>query len=128
MPRPVAALDADVLVPILSCDLLLTAFETGLYEPAVSTEDRHVIAAASSAEATIVVTNDKRLRIETAQADIGLEAMNAYLCPMRVSRCPTDPALAHGWPTPTRRSRPCARHPSDKCRTGPIRAAPGDTG
>jgi predicted nucleic acid-binding protein len=129
MPRPVAALDADVLVPILSCDLLLTTFETGLYEPVVSTEvivevernlledfpkldparvrrrvrqmahaledfvvdpdpdanvpveinpkDRHVIAAASSGEATIVVTNDKRFRAETTKADIGLEPMDA---------------------------------------------------
>lgn len=38
MPRLVAALDADVLVPILSCDFLLTAFDLGLYEPVVSAE------------------------------------------------------------------------------------------
>lgn len=38
MPRLVAALDADVLVPILSCDFLLTAFELGLYEPVASTD------------------------------------------------------------------------------------------
>src|SRR5690606_2811865 len=38
MPRLVAALDADVLVPILSGDFLLTAFDLGLYEPVVSTE------------------------------------------------------------------------------------------
>lgn len=38
MPRLVAALDADVLVPILSCDFLLTAFDLGLYEPVVSIE------------------------------------------------------------------------------------------
>ena len=38
MPRLAAALDADVLVPILSCDFLLTAFDLGLYEPVVSTE------------------------------------------------------------------------------------------
>jgi hypothetical protein len=38
MPRLVAVLDADVLVPILSCDFLLTAFDLGLYEPVVSTE------------------------------------------------------------------------------------------
>ncbi|MCZ2109188.1 MAG: hypothetical protein LC118_06445 [Dehalococcoidia bacterium] len=38
MPRLVVALDADVLVPILSCDFLLTAFDLGLYEPVVSTE------------------------------------------------------------------------------------------
>lgn len=129
MPRLVAALDADVLVPILSCDFLLTAFDLGLYEPVVSTEavaevernliedfphldpaglrrrvgqmrkaldaqlidpgsvddvpeainpkDRHVIAAALAGEAAIVVTNDKRLRAETATADIGLVAMSA---------------------------------------------------
>ena len=32
----VAALDADVLVPILGCDFLLTAFDLGLYEPVVA--------------------------------------------------------------------------------------------
>lgn len=32
----VAALDADVLVPIMACDFLLTAFDLGLYEPIVS--------------------------------------------------------------------------------------------
>lgn len=128
MPRLVAALDADVLVPILSCDFLLTAFDLGLYEPVVSTEaiveaernliedfphldparprgrvgqmrdalddhlvdpgsvddleainpkDRHVIAAALAGEASIVVTNDKRLRAETEAADVGLLAMSA---------------------------------------------------
>ena len=129
MPRLVAALDADVLVPILSCDFLLTAFDIGLYEPVVSTEvlaevernliedlphldpaglrrrvgqmrdalddnliepgtldnvprtinpkDRHVIAAALVGEASVVVTNDKRLRAETENSDIGLVAMSA---------------------------------------------------
>lgn len=38
MPRLVAALGADVLVPILSCDFLLTEFDLGLYEPVVSVE------------------------------------------------------------------------------------------
>jgi rRNA-processing protein FCF1 len=33
----VASLDANVLVPIVSCDFLLTAFDLGLYEPIVST-------------------------------------------------------------------------------------------
>lgn len=37
MTRPVVALDANVLVPIISCDFLLTAFDLGLYEPVVST-------------------------------------------------------------------------------------------
>ena len=129
MPRLVAALDADVLVPILSCDFLLTAFDLGLYEPVVSAEtvaevernliedfphldpaglrrrvgqmrealddqlvdpgsvdegspvinpkDRHVIAAALAGEASIVVSNDKRLRAETESADLGLLAMSA---------------------------------------------------
>jgi len=36
MTGTVAALDADVLVPILSGDFLLTAFDHGLYEPVVS--------------------------------------------------------------------------------------------
>ncbi|MEZ5350943.1 MAG: PIN domain-containing protein [Microthrixaceae bacterium] len=128
MPRLLAALDADVLVPILSCDFLLTAFDLGLYEPVVSTEvlaevernliedfphldpaslrrrvrqmrdalddqvvstgsldsvpeainpkDRHVIAAALVGEASTVVTNDKRLRAEIEDADIGLAAMS----------------------------------------------------
>ena len=33
---PVAVLDADVLVPILSCDLLLSSFDHGLYQPVVT--------------------------------------------------------------------------------------------
>lgn len=36
MAGPVAVLDADVLVPILSCDLLLTAFDHDLYLPIVT--------------------------------------------------------------------------------------------
>lgn len=36
MAGPVAVLDADVLVPILSCDLLLTAFDHDLYQPLVT--------------------------------------------------------------------------------------------
>jgi predicted nucleic acid-binding protein len=32
----VAVLDADVLVPILSCDLLLSAFDADLYQPVVT--------------------------------------------------------------------------------------------
>lgn len=36
MARPVAVLDADVLVPILSCDLLLSAFDHDLFQPVVS--------------------------------------------------------------------------------------------
>jgi hypothetical protein len=31
MPTLVAVLDADVLVPILSCDLLLSAFDEDLF-------------------------------------------------------------------------------------------------
>ena len=129
MPRFVAALDADVLVPILSCDFLLTAFDLGLYEPVVSIEaiaevernliedfphldpgglrrrvgqmrdalddhlvdpgslddlpevinpkDRHVISAALAGEASIVVTNDKRLRSETEEAEIDLVPLSA---------------------------------------------------
>lgn len=129
MPRLVAALDADVLVPILSCDFLLTAFDLGLYEPVVSTEvlaevernliadfphldpdslrrrvnqmrdalddhvvdpsslddvpeainlkDRHVIAAAVAGGASVVVTNDGRLRSETETANVDLLPMSA---------------------------------------------------
>lgn len=36
MRKLVAVLDADVLVPILSCDLLLTAFDHDLYVPVVA--------------------------------------------------------------------------------------------
>lgn len=36
MAGMIAALDADVLVPILACDFLLTAFDHGLYQPVVS--------------------------------------------------------------------------------------------
>lgn len=36
MAGPVAVLDADVLVPILSCDLLLTAFDHDLFQPIVT--------------------------------------------------------------------------------------------
>ena len=31
-----AALDARVLVPILGCDFLLRAFDSGIYEPVVA--------------------------------------------------------------------------------------------
>lgn len=36
MPLAVAVLDANVLVPIVACDFLLTAFEHHLFEPIVS--------------------------------------------------------------------------------------------
>ena len=36
MPTPVAVLDADVLIPILTCDLLLTAFDYDLYRPIIT--------------------------------------------------------------------------------------------
>ena len=36
MPRSIAVLDADVLVPVLLCDLLLTLFDSDLYLPVVS--------------------------------------------------------------------------------------------
>ena len=116
MAGPVAVLDADVLVPILSCDLLLTAFDHHLYQPivtpkildeversllrafahldpdalrrrieqmrqalalhthddtdggdaveGVNRKDRHVVAAALTHAADVVVTNDRRLRQE----------------------------------------------------------------
>ena len=32
----VAALDANLLAPIVACDFLLTAFDRGLFEPVVS--------------------------------------------------------------------------------------------
>lgn len=36
MSNLVAVLDADLLVPILSCDLLLSAFDLDLYRPVVT--------------------------------------------------------------------------------------------
>jgi hypothetical protein len=36
MNRSVAVLDADVLVPVLVCDLLLSMFDAELFQPAVS--------------------------------------------------------------------------------------------
>lgn len=45
--RLVAVLDADVLVPILSCDLLLSTFEHDLFQPVVTpkilTEVEHTL-------------------------------------------------------------------------------------
>jgi hypothetical protein len=35
-PRPFVTLDADVLIPVLSCDFLLSCFEAGLYVPTVT--------------------------------------------------------------------------------------------
>lgn len=126
MPLLIAALDADVLVPIVACDFLLTAFDLGLYEPVVSmavidevertlvedfpnlsveairyrvdamrdvledqlvtpdlaaapetvnAKDRHVVAAAQVGEATVLVSNDRRLRDQVATADAGIEAI-----------------------------------------------------
>ena len=37
-PGGIVALDANVLVPIVACDFLLTAFDLGVFEPVVSTE------------------------------------------------------------------------------------------
>lgn len=44
---------------------------------AINPKDRHVVAAALAGEASIVVTNDKRLRAETETAEAGLLAMSA---------------------------------------------------
>lgn len=37
MPIGVAVIDANLLVPIVACDFLLTAFDYGVFEPIVST-------------------------------------------------------------------------------------------
>lgn len=37
MPIGVAVIDANLLVPIVACDFLLTAFDDGVFEPIVST-------------------------------------------------------------------------------------------
>jgi len=44
---------------------------------AINPKDQHVIAAALAGEASVVVTNDRRLRAETESTDISLEAMSA---------------------------------------------------
>lgn len=136
MPTAVVVLDANVLVPILACDFLLTAFDLQLFEPIVSaavlqevehtlieefphldpggllrrvahmraaladqtidtgvadgvpdtinTKDRHVIAAALAAEATVVVTNDNALRSEIAASGLGLEPLDSDTFAMRL--------------------------------------------
>ena len=123
----VVGLDANVLVPIIACDVLLTAFDHGLYEPVVSTtvldevertlidgfphlpseairsrvvamrsvlddqlveaetrgvpveinpKDRHVVGAALQGEATLVVTNDGRLRNEIVASGLALRGVD----------------------------------------------------
>lgn len=123
----VAALDANLLVPIVACDFLLTAFDHRLFEPVVSPavldevertlledfphidpdglrrrvgylrlaladhvvdptgldvpeeinhKDRHVVAAALAAEATLLVTEDAALRREIEAARIGVEPVD----------------------------------------------------
>jgi len=129
MPPLIAALDADVLVPIVSCDFLLTAFDLAVFEPIVSAavlgeverslvedfpnldpsavksrvghmrialtdqtidtaatvtsmpdiinrKDRHVVAAAQTAEADVVVTNDKDLRSDINRAALDLTPLS----------------------------------------------------
>lgn len=120
--------DANVLVPVVSCDFVLTAFDRGLVETSVSSvtldevertlvedfshldpaalrrrvdamrvvledhiidstpdaeelgdindKDRHVVACAIEAGATLVVTNDRRLRSEIAAARRGIDAVD----------------------------------------------------
>jgi len=105
MPDLVAVLDADVLVPILSCDLLLANFphldpnalrsrvaqtaevlalhthEVGDNDAAelavVNSKDRHVVAAAITNGANIIVTNDRRLCGEINAMGQGLVAVTA---------------------------------------------------
>ncbi len=136
MPIAVVVLDANVLVPIVACDFLLTTFDLQLFEPIISstvldevernliedfphldpaglvrrvahlrasladqtietgvldgvpdtinTKDRHVIAAALAAEATVVVTNDNALRSEIAASGLGLEPLDADTFAMRL--------------------------------------------
>lgn len=36
MPIGLAVIDANLLVPIVACDFLLTAFDHGIFEPIVS--------------------------------------------------------------------------------------------
>jgi rRNA-processing protein FCF1 len=125
--RVVAVLDTDVLVPILSCDLLLCAFGHDLYQPVVTpmiltevgrtlqvdfphldqdalarradqvvralafhthadaplteavvgvnAKDRHVAAIALLARASLVVSNDRRLRRQINQLRTPLRAV-----------------------------------------------------
>lgn len=118
--KQVVVVDADVLIPILSCDFLLTGLDLAVYELAVSSKvldeverhlitdfptldssrlairaermrfalrnsvvrdvrptaavdavnakDRHVAMAAFTAQATVAVTNDRRLRRQLREA------------------------------------------------------------
>lgn len=134
MTAPLAAFcDADVLVPIVCCDFLLTAAEAGLVDVVVSdtvlaevernfvenfahldparlrrrvgdmrdfltdqivdvvdvddlddldaigevvnAKDRHVVAAAITAEADVLVTNDRRLRDEVERSSLTIRPM-----------------------------------------------------
>lgn len=43
MPIAVAVLDANVLVPIVACDFLLTAFDLHIFEPIVSATVLHEV-------------------------------------------------------------------------------------
>jgi len=136
---PVVVLDANILVPIIACDFLLTAFDRHLIEPIVSefvldevertliedfprldptalrrrvghmrialtdqtidtaaremvpatinSKDRHVVAAALMAEATVVVTNDVTLRAEIAAGGLDhLEPVDADAFALRLWR------------------------------------------
>jgi rRNA-processing protein FCF1 len=129
----VASLDANVLVPIVTCDFLLTAFDHGLYEPIVSStvieeiersladdfpqldgvairrriaavrmvladqtlggetvavpgtvneKDRHIVGAALEAGAHLIVTNDRRLRVEITDACLDVRAadLDTFAC------------------------------------------------
>jgi hypothetical protein len=68
--------DADVLVPIVCCDFLLTASEVGLVD-VVNAKDRHVAAAAVEAGADVLVTNDRRLRDEVVASSLVVRPMSA---------------------------------------------------
>jgi hypothetical protein len=64
MPPPVAALDADVLVPIIVCDFLLTAFDHGLYEPVVSATALDEVERALSADFPNLTADAVRYRVD----------------------------------------------------------------
>jgi len=74
---PVAVLDANVLVPILSCDLLLTCFDHDLHQPVVTLRILHKI--------------DHSLAVDFPQLDPGAVG------PSRPTNC-RDPHASHTSP------------------------------
>jgi hypothetical protein len=84
-----AVLDADVLVPILTCDLLMSGAKQGLYEPiwssvilvsGINEKDQQVLAVGLAADADLVVTEGRALRRQLlVDARVGAVDVNRFL-------------------------------------------------